>query len=386
MLRRVPLAWINLVADKRRCLVCVGGIAFAVLLMFMQIGFLNALLDGTVAIIDQFDADIVLTSRSKYSLVVNAPFDRHYLYAVQGFEGVSSAAPLFIEYARSMWRLPGSGLPPRPIRAIGFDPGQPVFLLPEVNRSAPLLKRRNTVLFDAKSKDIFGQPQVGQQAELGNQAVELVGLFELGTDFVNDGNVLMSDRTFARLFPRARTPYDSLSYVELGLVRLEPEADVEAVKKALSKAVDPELSVFTKEEYRHKERHFWLTHTPVGFVFGLGTAIGFIVGMVICYQILSSDVADHLAEYATLKAIGYRDAYLNLVVLQEGVYLALMGFVPGWFASYLLYVQLSFQTGLPMRITWPRGVLVFVLTLLMCVLSGLLAVRKVRTADPADVF
>ena len=115
-------------------------------------------------------------------------------------------------------------------------------------------------------------------------------------------------------------------------------------------------------------------------------AIGFLVGTVICYQILSSDVADHLAEYATLRAIGYPGRYLNLVVFQEGLLLALGGFLPGLALSAVMYWYLHAQTGLPLRLTVWRACYIFVLTVAMCSVSAWLALRKAREADPAEVF
>ena len=147
-----------------------------------------------------------------------------------------------------------------------------------------------------------------------------------------------------------------------------------------------DVVVLTKQELLDREVGYWRDETPIGFVFGLGVAIGFLVGTVICYQILSSDVADHLPEYATLRAIGYPGRYLNLVVLQQGLLLALGGFLPGLVPSAVMYWYLHAQTGLPLRLTAWRAGYVFVLTVAMCSVSAWLALRKAREADPAEVF
>ncbi len=194
-----------------------------------------------------------------------------------------------------------------------------------------------------------------------------------------------SDRNFAKFFPDA-TSASILGKVDVGLIQIDADADPLRVQKILRQSLPDDVVVLTKEEYAQKETEFWQTATPVGFVFGLGLVMGFAVGVVICYQVLSADIADHLPEFATLKAIGYSDRYLTGVVLQEALFLALLGFVPGLLISAALYGFLENNTGLPLRLTVLRGVFVLLLTVLMCFLSGVIAVRKVQKADPAEVF
>jgi putative ABC transport system permease protein len=384
---RIPLAWLNLTHDRRRFLVSVAGITFAVVLMFMQIGFLNALVDGTVIVIRHLDADLIMTSATKYTFTTNDPFQRVRLVQAEGVPGVVSARPLYIEYRTSLWKNiePDAGIP-RHIRVLAFDPAYPAVLFPDVVEQAGKLQRIDTALIDLKSKAEFEPGKTGVGHELADHAVQVVGTFQLGTDFVNDGNLIISDRTFERIFPYEPAPDQTLENVEIGLIRLAPGADPEQAKKLLTERLGPDVTIMTRDEYKDMERRFWLAHAPIGFIFGMGTAIGFIVGMVICYQILSTDVADHLSEYATLKAIGYPNRALSAVVMQEAVILALLGFLPGLIGTAVLYAVLDKLTGLPMRLTLGRGSLILVLTVVMCIGSGFLALRKVQAADPAEVF
>ena len=174
--------------------------------------------------------------------------------------------------------------------------------------------------------------------------------------------------------------------MQLGLVKLAGGVDRTAVQGALARALPPDVRVLTRQQLSDQEEGFWTNSTPVGFIFMLGLAVGFVVGVVICYQILSTEVADHLAEFATLKAIGYYDRYISSVVLQEALWLSLLGFAAGLALGWPLYIILKDKTGLPMTITWARTGLILVLTVAMCVVSGFLALRRVRTADPAEVF
>jgi putative ABC transport system permease protein len=155
------------------------------------------------------------------------------------------------------------------------------------------------------------------------------------------------------------------------------------VREALSAGGD--VKVLSKAEFLAHEKRYWQTRTAIGFIFSLGTLMGFIVGIVIVYQILYTDVADHLPEYATLKAMGYRDIYLLGVIFQEAIILACIGFLPGLALSGLLYYNAAKATRLPIVMTVARAIMVLILTVIMCGVSGAIAVGKLRSADPADI-
>jgi len=248
---------------------------------------------------------------------------------------------------------------------------------------------------DVKSSRFFGRHDPGTTRELAQHTVCIIGNFSLGNDFTTDGNLIMSEGNFARLFKYRGISEPPLAQVDVGLIKLAAETDPRRVKESLRQAC-PDVVVLTKQEFAKQEQDFWRKNTPIGFIFFLGLVMGFVVGVIICYQILSSDIADHLAEFATLKAIGYPNHCLTGVVLQEAFFLALFGFVPGVLLANRLYawlengtgipLLLQYGTGLPMRLGVDRNLLVLVLTICMCLTSGLIAIRKVQAADPAEVF
>lgn len=383
--QRIPLAWLNLTHDRRRFLVSLAGVSFAVILMFVEMGFLNALLDSTAALIEHLNADLVVISKSRYALSVVQPFPRARLYQTLRCTGVKAVHPVYIEGFAGLWHNVADGSD-RPIRVLAFDPVQPILRIPEVLEHGEALKLPDTVLVDVKSKKLFGPLVADMVTELSDHTVKVVGTFALGTDFTNDGNVIMSADNFARFFPRGLTVQASLDEVDVGLIQLNDSADQSQILRDLRTSLPDDVLILTRDEYADMEREFWQKSTPIGFVFGLGTAMGFVVGVIICYQILSTDVADHLPEYATLKAIGYDDRYLTGVVMQEALLLSLFGFVPGVAVTWLLYALLAALTGLPMQLTLFRGSLVLILTVFMCAISGMIAIRKVQAADPAEVF
>jgi putative ABC transport system permease protein len=213
-----------------------------------------------------------------------------------------------------------------------------------------------------------------------------VGTFPLGPDFRVDGTGLVSERTFLDLFPDHRTGETTADRIEFGLVKLVPGANLRETRRALESVLPEDVRVLTKAEFSDRIRGYWGASKPVGYVFGTGMVVGFLIGVTICYQILYTGILDHLPQYATIKAIGYDDAYLIRLVVEEAVYLGLGGFVPGLVATALIYAALQAYTSVPMHLTFVRMTAVFVLTLAMCVVSALIAVRKAIEADPAEVF
>jgi putative ABC transport system permease protein len=383
--RRVPLAWLNLTHDPRRFLVSLAGVSFAVVLMFVEVGFYNALLDSTAALIGKLNGDLFVISKAKSALIVPAAFARRFLTQTLSFDGVRDAAPVYLESRFSFYANPADRST-HPIRVIACDLAREVLDFPEIRAARDELQLSDRALIDARSKSDYGPLPPPVPTELSGHRVLVVGTFELGTDFANDGNLFMSEGNFIRYFPRGNSAQESLGQVDIGVLRLDPRADRSAVQQALRGGLPDAVEVLTRDEFRDREQRFWTKTSPIGYVFGLGAAIGFIVGVVICYQVLATDVADHETEYATLKAIGYANGYLRGVVMQQAILLSLVGFVPGLVCSWLLYAGLAYGTGLPMDLTLLRGLLVLGFTIIMCALSGLIALRKVQTLDPAEVF
>jgi len=397
--RLTTLAWLNLVHDKRRLAVSAAGVSFAVVLMAMELGFRFALLDSMVELIRRLDTDLVIISRAKDTLVSRVPFNRRILEDALTFGAVEEACPLYIETTSSVLRNPdtdgggpgrgraGRHTTARRIRVLAFDPADHVFLIRDVEDKAAELGAPGTALYDEKSNRAYGRIGPGLRTDLARRPVRVIGTFRLGTDLVNDGNLIMSDRNFLRYFPDRRLRAPDLRSVEVGLLRLSRGADPRRVRATLQDELGPRgVRVLTKDEFLAREREFWDVRTPIGTVFSIGALLGLVVGAVICYQILSSDIADHLSEYATLKAMGRPNAFLVGVVIAEALILSVVGFVPGIAISGVLYRGLAGYTGLLMDLSPPRAALVLALTVVMCLLSGLFAIRRLLSADPAGLF
>ena len=387
---RTPLAWLNTTSSPPKLLLASSGIGFAVVLMFMQIGFLNGLFDSTVQILRLLDADLVIMSPARYTVPSEQRFNYGLLQRARAATGIRSVQPLYID--RSMSEVRVIGHVSRSIRAIGVPLDGDVFIDPDMNNKCRLLTDANYALVDRKSKAKYGFEKVNlrvlrdQEAELSGRRVEMKEWIEIGTDFVYDGSVIVSDRGVEHFFPFRNGTKPPLAAVDLGLVKLSEGASKTTVQEQLQLILGDAVHVYERETLIRREISFWATNTPIGIIFSIGTVMGLFVGVIICYQILFTDIHDHLAEFATLKAMGYGPYYFLRFVMLQSFYLSVFGFLPGWLISWLLYIWLAELTGLVMMLTAQRVLLVFCLTFLMCTISGALAVRKLWAADPATLF
>ena len=378
------LGWLQLKHKPLRLLVALSGIAFAVLLIMMQLGFRSALFESAVRFHERLDYDIALFSPDSVFIVRPQPFSIRRLYQTLGFDAVEEVTPVYI--FPSVWKNPWNN-ERRSINTIGFHPDHPLLEIDGFDKVRGLLRRQDVVLFDRASRPEFGpvadtldsgKPVV---TEINDREIVVVDLFEMGTSFGIDGSVITSDDNWLRLFPdRPR------SEIQLGLIRLREGRDAGQVRDAMAEYLPDDVLVLTKQQFVQREKDYWNSATPIGYIFAFGAIMGFVVGAIIVYQILFADVSEHLNEYATLRAIGYKNRFVSGIVLQEAAILAVLGYLPGVAIVYWLYGKAAAATNLPLYITQERAVTVFLMTLAMCAISALMAVRKVRRLDPAEVF
>lgn len=384
MFRSIPLAWLQLIRERVRLLIALAGIGFAVILMFMQLGFSDALFRSAVTFHEKLNADIAIISPQSNALIAMKSFSQRRIYQALGFDGVESVSPIYLGFG--LWKNPETRRT-RSIMVIGVKPEDNAIDIPEVQQRQDQIKLQDVLLFDQDSRPEFGPiPDLVQQGEevkteIDNHRVTVGGLFPLGASFGADGNVITSDLNFLRIFSQR-----DRGMIDVGLIRLKPGANVAQVVATLKQNLPNDVMVLTKQGFGEFEKDYWRNSTAIGFIFGLGTMMGFIVGTVIVYQILYTDVSDHLAEYATLKAMGYTNFYLLTVVFQEALILSVIGYLPGLILCSGLYTLVRNATALPMIMTFDRSLQILLLSVLMCTISGAIAVRKVQEADPADIF
>jgi putative ABC transport system permease protein len=382
--RQIPLSWMLLTRQPVRLLVALAGISFAGILMFMQLGFRDGLFDASVTVHRLFDADLVLISPRSASSVRMSGFPRRRLIQTLADPSVEGVTP--VHWGLMLWRNPETRRN-RAILALGFNPDDPFFLDPGLAEQTGVLKQKGRILFDRLSRPEFGPIadwyNDGRvvETEIAGNRVRVEGLVSLGTSFGADGNLLTSTETFLDLMPQK-----SPGGIEVGLIRLQPGTDPDLAVERLQQRLPDDVTVLTKQGFIDFEQNYWKSSTSIGFIFTLGAAMGFVVGCVIVYQVLYTDVSDHLPEYATLMAMGYRVSHLLGVVVREGFYLAALGYVPAYIAGQGLYWFVRDATKLPVGMDPARAITVLVMILVMCMLSSLLAMRRLIDADPAEIF
>ncbi len=381
---RLPIGWLQLTHNRGRLAAALAGVAFANILVFMQLGFMGALVESAKLPYRQMAADILIYSSDTNTLSDSGTVPRQRMFQALSTPGVRTASAVYI--GRIDWDR-SDGVTSN-MQVFGIDPDKQVFRSPAINSRLDRLKLQNVGLIDRKTrntpKDVLAVIDSGKpySFEAAGKTLSIQGDFDIGAGFDADGYFIVSDQTFLNLFPK-RKP-GAPNYV---FVTVEPGANPDVVAKQLRSILPAKDTIVdTLEKAAVKDQTYQTTERPVGIVFGFGVIIGILVGIVIVYQVLSTDVADHLGEYATFKAIGYRQSFFLGIVFEEALLLALLGFIPGILISLVLYKVAAVATGLPIVMTALRPVGVFFGTLLMCSASGAFATRRLAGADPADLF
>jgi putative ABC transport system permease protein len=354
------------------------GIFMAILLVFVELGFFYAVPRGGLLLYNNMSFDLLLASQDYEYQAQPGVFPAAELERVRGSPDVAEAAPVYFGFAK--WKSGEGGLWPD-LFVIGFDPASHIFTSDIINEQTAALQRADTILMDSSTRPMFGPLTAGRVVAIDDHEVTIGGQYKLGTGFMGLGVALASAANFARLFPQR-----GLAIVNLGAIRLRPGVDPDRAAADLSKNIGSGVQIFTRSELDAHETAYWTTRTSVGIIFGSGLLISFVVGIMIVYQIVSTQVSRQLPQFATLKAIGYPDRRLAGTVSAMSLLVVVAGFVPALAAALGLYSVIRQKTLLPVAMSEMRIAAVFAAALGMAVVSALLSISTLRRADPADVF
>jgi putative ABC transport system permease protein len=379
----VPLAYLQLRQQPRRVLIAMLGIAMSGLGILCQMGFEDSLFRSATRLFSELHADLVMISPQYQFMVLPAQFSERRLYQAQAVPGVRSFAALRLGIAPLKNPLTGID---RNVYMVGASPRASVFADAGWQQRLRMLRQPDELLFDARSRPEFGP--IGEmfrgqplRTEVARRQVRIVGLFEMGASFSADGTVITTDEGFARLFPQR-----GAGQVDLGLIQLRPGADAGAVLQRLKQALPPDVQVMTMSQLMAREQRYWRSTTPAGFIFMTILVVSLVVGCVSVYQILSSDMAENLRQYTTLKAIGYPDRYFVGLTFEKAWLLTSLGYPFGFLLAAAVYFSATHFTLVPLVMTTSRALGVYVMMLAAASAAGLLAIRRLRRTDLSELF
>ena len=393
-----PLSIHNLRDGGLRTVLSISGISIAVTLIFMQLGFLGAVLDTAVLFYNNLKFDLVACSPNYYHFCDASKFQSSWLHEIESDHSVISTQPYHVSLAK--WNYAEKSVQ-RGMLIMGVRPTGETFLKKNTSATLPDLTKLSfprAILVDVKSRpqflgdnnrERFNDSNIGLEIELNQKACTVAGLFELGTGLAANGAAFIHERDYRNLFPNY-----GQDDVTLGLIQLKasaaqaPSVARDSIYQSLGFSANqpPTIEILTRDEVVQREITHWVTNTPIGFIFIAGVVVALIVGAIVVYIVLSSDITKQIGEYATLKAMGYKNSYLSRVVLEQAVILGVISYLVAFLVSLVLYQVVGKAANLPITMTLSRQIIVFVSTIAMCCLSGSIAMQKLRRADPADLF
>lgn len=380
---RLPIGWLQLTHRRGRFAAALAGVALANVLVFVQLGLMNSMGAATLKPYGFLRADIMISAGDANALTEGGNVARQWMLQALADPDVVDGMGLFV--GNVTWDRGGGDIT---FTTFGIDPARPAFVAPGIVPDIVQLQVQGAAILDRLARGLSPEeaaairPQTPLRFEAQGRTLTAMTTFAGGGGFGADGFMLVSDQTFLSLVSsRTSTAPDHI------LLRLRPGADVAATVTRLHALIsDQSLRIRSYADAAQEDLRYQQTQRPTGVIFGFGVLIGVLVGLVIVYQVLSADVADHLREYATFKAMGYGPRFFLGIVLEEALVLGLFGFVPGVLIGSGILTLMGAVTTLPLTMTPGMAVTVFLGTVVFSALSGTIATRRLAAADPADLF
>lgn len=361
--------------DRLRLLGSWAGLSVAVAIMFVQLGLLQAILDSQALIATLARGDLIVMNRGRTNLHNWSQFEPVRLSQIAALPQVQSVAPVY-EGVMNL-RDPDRRVS-RNIVAFAFPPESVPLSIGDADFIARALRLPNAVLFDRLSRNIYGSISVGQDIELDGGIYRVGGFVDIGPDIVNDGAVVMSQGAWLAVNP--------LDKPIMAVVRLNPGENVGAAEREIQTQMPDDILVKTPQEIRQRENDFTLSSAPIGILFGVGVLAGFVIGAITCYQTLFNEIMDRLPQYATLRAMGFSDLYLQRVIFEQALLLACGGFAMGLICALGANAYIGGRTALPMQLSLGSTLWTFALTVGMSLLAGWIAMRLLASARPDELY
>jgi putative ABC transport system permease protein len=371
----VSIARKNLFHDKVRFAVALAGIAFAVVLITVQLGIYLAFLSNVSVLIDHTEADLWVTAQGLENFDFGRPFSEKKLYEVQEVPGVQWAEKYMLAFA--YWKTPGGSQ--EEVQMVGFNPATMVGAPWNIVRGNPQdVKYFNSVFYDEAETNRLGNVPIGAETEINGRRVRVAGITRGSRSFIQTPYIFTS-------FKNALL----LSFVNKGntvyvLAKVAPGYKVEEVKRRLREHVK-DVDVYTAHEFSQKTRSYWMINTGTGIALLSIALMGVLIGTVIVANTIYTSTTEHLKEFGTLKAVGASNWDLYKIIIEQALINSVIGYGVGMIVSYWV-IQAIKKGHLQVLLPWSVLVGIYILTACMCLWSSVLSIYKVTKIDPALVF
>ncbi len=386
----------NLLEDIPRFLVAQAGILFAVSLVTIQTGLQYGFARSSSQLIDQSRADIWVSSKNMQHLGLTIPIPYEQVTKARKVAGVDKAEGVIIDGA--LWHeLQTDEI--TSVTLVGADPQGMLFDRSTiVQGSFNDLKQPFRFIIDKTGLDGIHLKTLGEVGQINNIGAKLVG-FTQGTQSIIFGTLMFTSLETANTYrnygtqttasptnvgtsAKNPTSTDQISFV---LIRAKAGQNISKLKRDLEQAL-PDTRAYTRQQMSKITQVYWQERSGIGFILGLGAVVGVVVGAVVVSQILYASVTDHIKEFGTLKAMGASDWFIYNVIIEQALWMAILGYLPGIALCLGVAAWTSTAQGIVILITPISAATVFGITVLMCVSSAVFAIQKVTRVDPAIVF
>jgi putative ABC transport system permease protein len=370
-----PLARRNLFHDKIRLLVTLNGIVFAVVLIVVELGLFTGFTTATSGVMDHSQADLWVAARSTPYVDQAVEFNERKFYQVLATPGVADAQKYIVRWTN--WKQPDGKT--ESVEVVGLDPDKS-FGLPwnVVEGDAQQLKQPHAVMVDEIYKKKLGVHGVGEWFEIRGHRAKVVG-FTRGIRAFTTAPYVFT--TFKNAQEFVQFDENQTNFV---LVKAAAGVDLNGLKAELQRRL-PDNDVYLTAEFAAKTKHYWMFTTGAGISVLMAAGLGLVVGIVVVTQTIYATTMDHIREFGTLKAMGAPNSYVYRVIITQATIAAVLGYAIALAVS--LFVTLGgAKSGAPIQVGWELLVVMFFVTVAMCVLAAVVSIKKVMGLDPAMVF
>jgi putative ABC transport system permease protein len=360
---------------KARFCFTLFGLSMLFVLSVAQVGLVIGWCNTITAIVRHAAVDIWVMNQGTIAFDYGTALPRHRVYQVRNVPGVAWTEGMYVGWSK--WqRADGSR---HNVQLVGLDRSSVGAPWDMTQGCVEDIYHPDRVIVDELYLKKLGVKQIGDEIEMYGHKATVCG-FSRGVRTMTASPFVFTSMTTVRKYDLALKP-DETTYV---LVRCVPGTDPPEVAHRIATEV-PGVEALTTEQMMARSEKYWVVGTGIGLILLSTAALGMVVSTIVTSQTLFNITQDHLANYATLLALGFKRSWLLGCVLTQALLLGGLAIVCGSLAVYGLSIA-SAHSHTPVETT-PRVFAGLVAAALAsCLLGSYLSVKAILRIDPVTVF